>query len=275
MPLSLLMVIPDLAALVECLSSLHTQAQRAAVQQATYQLTLRNWLIGRYLAESEQPDADSATAYPQPAPELARHLGAEPGLSAPQLASCLEFYRTYPGIFSAGTEDYTTLDPSLLSTQLPVPSTSSTSVTAEVLLRHLSFAHFLELIPLTNANQRAFYEEQTIQNNWSARALKQAIDSLLYERLSLSRDKETVQAEYVEADPSATLGFPINSDLLGFLGLPEIPRAGDSSAAIIPRLKAFLLGLGRGFCFEAAAKKFTLDKEHFLVDLVFYHRVLR
>ena len=46
------MVAPDLTALVKCLNSLHTQAQRAAVQQADHQLTLRNWLIGRQLAES-------------------------------------------------------------------------------------------------------------------------------------------------------------------------------------------------------------------------------
>ncbi|MGI4733656.1 MAG: PDDEXK nuclease domain-containing protein [Janthinobacterium lividum] len=268
------MVAPDFAALVKRLSSLHTQAQRAAVQQADYQLTLRNWLIGRQLAESEQPDAASATTSPHPVPEPASSLRAEPGLSGPQLAHCLAFYRTYPALFPAGTEGYATLASPTLLAPLPVSARSATGVAAE-LLRHLSFAHFLELLPLNNVSQRTFYEEQTIRHNWSVRALKQAIDSLLYERLSLSRDKEAVLAEYADATSPATADFFANSGLLDFLGLAEGPHASDQAAAIIPRLRAFLLGLGRGFCFEAASKRLTLGNEPFLVDLVFYHRVLR
>lgn len=161
------MVTPDFAALVERLSSLHMQAQRAAVQQADYQLTLRNWLIGRQLAESEQPDAASATTRPHPVAEPASSLRAEPGLSGPQLAHCLAFYRTYPELFPVGTGGSATLASPALFAPLPVSVRSSTGVAAE-LLRNLSFAQFLELLPLTNANQRAFYEGQAIRHNWSA-----------------------------------------------------------------------------------------------------------
>jgi predicted nuclease of restriction endonuclease-like (RecB) superfamily len=268
------MVAPDLVALVKRLSSLHTQAQRAAVQQADYQLTLRNWLIGRQLAESEQPGAASATASPHPVAEPASSLRAEPGLSGPQLARCLAFYRTYPALFPAGTAGSATLTSPTLFAPLPVSAPSSRGVAAE-LLRHLSFVHFLELLPLTNANQRAFYEGQTIRHNWSVGALKQAIDSLLYERLSLSRDKEAVLAEYADATSPATPDFFANSGLLDFLGLSEDSDISNSTTDSIARVRAFLLGLGRGFCFEAASKGLTLDNEPFLVDLVFYHRVLR
>jgi predicted nuclease of restriction endonuclease-like (RecB) superfamily len=139
----------------------------------------------------------------------------------------------------------------------------------------LSFAHFLELLPLTHANQRAFYEVQTIKYNWSVRTLKRAINSLLYERIGLSRDKETVLAEYINAASSLTPDFLTNPGLLEFLGLPEVSQVSDSATSLIPRLKTFLLELDRGFCFEAASKRLSLDNEHFLVDLVFYHRVLR
>ena len=37
-----------------------------------------------------------------------------------------------------------------------------------------------------------FYEIQTLQNTWSVRELKRQIESLLYERVGLSRDKEGV-----------------------------------------------------------------------------------
>jgi hypothetical protein len=33
--------------------------------------------------------------------------------------------------------------------------------------------------------------------------------------------------------------------------------------------------LGTGFCFEARQKRITFDNEHYRVDLVFYHKILK
>ena len=33
--------------------------------------------------------------------------------------------------------------------------------------------------------------------------------------------------------------------------------------------------MGRGFCFEARQKRISVDNEHFYIDLVFYHRILK
>ena len=43
----------------------------------------------------------------------------------------------------------------------------------------------------------------------------------------------------------------------------------------IAHLQAFLLEMGRGFCFEARQKRVTFDNTHYRIDLVFYHRLLR
>jgi hypothetical protein len=45
-------------------------------------------------------------------------------------------------------------------------------------------------------------------------------------------------------------------------------------SAIIGKLSHFLLELGKGFLFESRQKRFTFDEEHFMVDLVFYNRLL-
>jgi predicted nuclease of restriction endonuclease-like (RecB) superfamily len=67
------------------------------------------------------------------------------------------------------------------------------------------------------------------------------------------------------------------SDVLGFLGLDEKAQYAESDPkiAIIDKLGYFLLGLGKGFLFEARQKRFTFDDDHFFVDLVFYNRLLR
>ena len=44
---------------------------------------------------------------------------------------------------------------------------------------------------------------------------------------------------------------------------------------LLDQLHETLLELGRGFCFEARQKRLLIGGEHFFVDLVFYHRILK
>lgn len=43
---------------------------------------------------------------------------------------------------------------------------------------------------IENIDTRNFYEIEAIQNNWTLRELKRQVNSALYERLVLSKDKE-------------------------------------------------------------------------------------
>jgi hypothetical protein len=132
---------------------------RAAIAQASYHLTRRNWLIGRHPAEGAQPGADYAAASSHLVAELARSLSAAAGLSAPQLTQYRDFYRTYPELFPTGVGVAATW--SLPAVPLG-PADSATDIPAER-LRRLGFAHFCELLPLPNARQRTFYEAQAVR----------------------------------------------------------------------------------------------------------------
>ena len=109
------------------------------------------------------------------------------------------------------------------------------------------------------------------------RELKRAIDSALYERTGLSTDKAAVLAGHAGAQPLAVADVVKNPYILEFLGLEERARYSESDleAAIIAHLQTFLVELGRGFCFEARQKRITFDNEHYFIDLVFYHRILK
>ena len=65
--------------------------------------------------------------------------------------------------------------------------------------------------------------------------------------------------------------------VLEFLGLPELPSYSETELErrIIDHLQQFLLELGTGFAFVGRQERFTFDEEHFMVDLVFYNRLLR
>lgn len=62
-----------------------------------------------------------------------------------------------------------------------------------------------------------------------------------------------------------------------FLGLPVSPKLTESELeqALIDNLQVFLLELVRGFAFVARQQRITLDGDHFYIDLVFYHTILK
>ena len=142
----------------------------------------------------------------------------------------------------------------------------------------LSWSHYLKLMRIDNVEERHFYEIESVKNNWSLNELKRQYNSALYERLALSTDKEKVyrlslEGQKVENPKDAVK----DSFVLEFLGLQELPAYSESEleSRIIDHLQQFLLELGTGFAFIGRQVCFTFDEEHFMVDLVFYNRLLR
>ena len=142
----------------------------------------------------------------------------------------------------------------------------------------LGWSHYVTLLTIDRAEERAFYEIEAAQNQWSVRELKRQIASSLYERLALSRDKAEVRRLSREGQVVEKASDLVKDPLvLEFLGLEDRPAYSETEleTAIIDRLQHFLLELGKGFLFEARQKRFTFDNSHFFVDLVFYNRLLR
>ncbi|WP_345236823.1 PDDEXK nuclease domain-containing protein [Hymenobacter saemangeumensis] len=279
-----LMAETTLAALAEQISQLHAQTARAAAQQINYWLTVRNWLIGWHITEYEQGGSDRAAYGEQLLPELARQLRGVKGLAVQRLYDCRSFYRAYPAILQTVSGELQRAGivgelPPLAASE-PTPAARQPAlpgIAPGLLLSRLSFSHFLELLPLDNPLQRAFYEVQAVKNSWSVRELKRAINSALYERTGLSTDKAAVLAGHAGAQPLAVADVVKNPYVLEFLGLEERASYSESEleTAIIAHLQTFLVELGRGFCFEARQKRITFDNEHYFIDLVFYHRILK
>lgn len=59
--------------------------------------------------------------------------------------------------------------------------------------RELSWTHYRLLLRINEENVRQFYLMETVNNRWSTRQLERQINSLLYERLTLSKDKRQVK----------------------------------------------------------------------------------
>ena len=143
---------------------------------------------------------------------------------------------------------------------------------------NLSWSHYLILMRIENINARNFYEIEAFENNWSLRELKRQVNSSLYERLVLSKDKEKVKELAVKGQiiekPQDIIKDPY---ILEFLGLDEKSDYSENKleTEIINKLEMFLLELGKGFTFVGRQVRFTFDEKHFRIDLVFYNRLLK
>ncbi|HOK40448.1 MAG TPA: PDDEXK nuclease domain-containing protein [bacterium] len=142
----------------------------------------------------------------------------------------------------------------------------------------LSWSHYVELLSISDDLARSFYEKQCINENWSVRELRRQINSMLFERIALSKDKKGV-FNLSKKGQQITIEEDIIKDpyVLEFLGIPEDYRYSEKELEqkIIDNLQMFLLELGKGFAFVKRQYRITLDNNHFYVDLVFYHTILK
>ncbi|MCW3090039.1 MAG: cytoplasmic protein [Ferruginibacter sp.] len=253
------------------------------LKQVNTALTLRNWIIGYYIAEYEQSGKDRADYGRQLYKAIAQGL-AQKGLKSIRerhLYLCKDLYKAYPQILRTVSAKSYLIDfqysPILRTVSAELEPYDTILAEMNQLLTNLSFSHFIELLKADSATKRRFYELQAINNNWGVRDLKRAIESLLYERTGLSTDKKAVIAKHISENKLKPEDVFRNTYLLEFLGLEEKVAYSESDLekGIITNLQNFLIEMGRGFCFEARQKRITFDNKHYRIDLVFYHRILK
>ncbi len=258
---------------------------RSIQKQVNTALTLRNYFIGCILSEYELKGGDRAVYGENLFREIARRTNHIKGMSERNLYLFRSFYLAYPNILQTlsaksyfknlkGTEILQT--PSAKS-KITDKHTGNTVVDLDKLINHLSFSHIIELLKTEDGRRRKFYETETIKNNWSVRELQRAMNSMVYERTGLSKNKKAVMLKQNNAHEVIPENVFKNPYILEFLNIEEKVTYSetDLEQAILNHLQNFLLELGKGFCFEARQKRITFDNRHYHVDLVFYHRILK
>ena len=240
------------------------QARQNAKAAIDLSMVYAYFEIGKLIVEEEQIGGQRAAYGKYVIPELSKYLTAHlgRGFSVTNLKQMRKFYQVY-----AGDQISQTLSDQF--SNLPTVSTGRKFP--------LSWSHYLKLMRIDNADRRHFYEIEAAQNHWGLKELQRQFDSALYERLSLSRDKDKVmelalKGQVIEK-PKDVLKDPY---ILEFTGLEERTEFSESEleSKLLDHLQEFLLELGKGFAFIGRQVRFTFDERHFRVDLVFYNRLL-
>ena len=223
-------------------------ARAHAIRSVDFCRVQMYWAIGQRIVEKEQQGKERADYGTYLIKRLAQEIEPEygSGFGERQLKFCRQFYKTYPN--------------------------------GNALRSQLNWSQYRMLIQISDPDKREYYEQEAVNEGWTGRQLERQINSMLYERLLLSNDKESVLAvarkERTPETPQEIIKDPM---VLEFLGLERKAAyyEKDLESAIISHIADFLLEMGKGFSFVARQKRLLLEDDDFFADLVFYNRLLR
>ena len=234
--------------IIEDARTIINSTRSSAVRSVDFCRVQMYWNLGKRIFEEEQQGKDRADYGTYLIKNLANTLESEygSGFGVRQLEQSRQFYRIYP--------------------------------IANALRSQLNWTQYRLLIQISDPSKREYYELESVNNGWTARETERQIDSMLYERLLMSNDKEKVLAvarkERIPENPADIIKDPM---ILEFLGLERKVEyyEKDLESALIDHLQQFLLELGKGFSFIARQKRLLIEDDEYFADLVFYNRLLR
>lgn len=221
------------------------EARRQVARSVNTTIVKAYWQVGKYIVEYEQQGKDRAEYGKGVIKNLSIRLMKEygSGFTITNLKIMRQFYLFYP-------KGHTVCD-------------------------QLSWSHWRALLKVQNEVAREYYIQECSAANWSVRQLERQINTMYYERMLASRDKDAVRAEIEQTVPRTLQPREIIHDpfILEFLGIRQGEHflEGDLEQMLISKLQHFLLELGRGYSFVARQKRISFGDKHFYIDLVFYN----
>lgn len=153
---------------------------------------------GRRIVEQEQQGASRAAYGKLVVEEVATRLTAEfgKGYSKSNLEYMRRFYTTY-------RDRYPSIAQTVSGQSSAVPPLTPRSTSPKPPFA-LGWSHYVLLMGIGDSDERAFYEIEAVENGWSIRELKRQVNSGLYERLALSRNKSGIRKLAREGQAVAT-----------------------------------------------------------------------
>ena len=238
----------SMQSLVGEIKQIINDARAHAIRSVDFCRVQMYWAIGQRIVEKEQQGKERADYGTYLIKRLAQEIEPEygSGFGERQLKFCRQFYKTYPN--------------------------------GNALRSQLNWTQYRMLIQISDPDKREYDELEAVNEGWTGRQLERQINSMLYERLLFSNDKESVLAvarkERTPETPQEIIKDPM---VLEFLGLERKTAyyEKDLESAIISHITDFLLEMGKGFSFVARQKRLLLEDDEFFADLVFYNRLLR
>ncbi len=270
--------------LVNDLRSIVSKARSKAFAAVNYSLVERNWRIGQRIVEEEQ-NGTSRAEYGKHVIEVAsaaltKEFGK--GFSYTNIANYKRFYLTFSDlqILQTVSEEFKKQKHQTLSDESSLLPQKGQTPPAQFELRFLPWSHYERLIRVEDKKAREWYAKEAFEQGWSFRTLNRNINTLYYERLLMSTQKQPVVDEMqdkTKAYQQDKLEYIKSPVVLEFLGLPEDTSLAESKleTAIINNLEKFLMEMGKGYALVARQQHIRTEENDYYIDLVFYNYLIK
>lgn len=270
--------------LVNDLRSIVSKARSKAFAAVNYSLVERNWRIGQRIVEEEQNGASRAE-YGKHVIEVAsaaltKEFGK--GFSETNIMNFKKFYLKFKELTIPQTlsEEFKKQKHQTLSDESSLLPQKGQTQPAQFELRLLPWSHYERLIRVEDKKAREWYAKEAFNEGWSYRTLNRNINTLYYERLLMSTQKQPVVDEMqdkTKAYQQDKLEYIKSPVVLEFLGLPEDTSLAESKleTAIINNLEKFLMEMGKGYALVARQQHIRTEENDYYIDLVFYNYLIK
>ena len=220
------------------------QARQQAYQAVNTELISLYWRIGQYISAKLAAADWGDGVVERLAQHLAHAMPGQRGFTRRNLFRMRQFFEAY-----SGDEKVTPL-----VSQLP-------------------WTHNLIILGQSKRpEEREFYLRMTVQERWSSRELERQFRVAAFERAVLSPPKVSAVLTLLQGNDAASV-FK-DAYAVEFLNLPDDHSEADLHRGLLGQLRAFLIELGRDFCFIGTEFPVQVGGRDFALDLLFFHRGL-
>lgn len=276
------------------IKSILEQARGNAIRAVNFSMVVAYYEIGKRIVEDEQHGNERAAYGESVLKELSKRLTGD--FRKGFTVANIEYFRKFYIVFSNSQKSdavrreldqsksdavsrFLEEDTSLHQDQ-HISNKIPDAAILQALRRELSWTHYRLLMRVEDEAARNYYMNEAAEQNWSTRTLERQINSLYFQRLLSSKDKQPLIAKAEtenHQDQPSIFDFVKDPYILEFLQLQSNATLYEREleTELLNKLQLFLLELGKGFSFVARQKRISADNEHFYIDLVFYNYILK
>lgn len=262
------------------------EARQKVATVANIAQVYTNYEIGRQIVEEEQGGKRRAEYGKQIIKDLSQKLTARFGRGWG--TSNLEYMRRFYLIYSAVEISQNTFGESaavISQTEfgkslkvLRISGREDLAATSRQIPQFtLGWSHYLLLMRIADPVERAFYEREATQGQWTFERLERMYRTSTFERLQISKDKDKVRALMNRPAPDVEVAGEALKDpvVTEFLGTPDKYSEGELEDRIFDHIQDFMLEMGKGFTFHGRQVRCVIGDHSYYADLAFYNRFTR
>jgi len=260
------------------------QSKYTAARLVNQEMLVLYFTIGKMLSEKIAAAKWGAKIIEKISLDIQQEFPGIKGFSLKNLKSMRQFYEEYHFLSigqavpaqiakkpSNSRKKKIPAQPLIIGQTLPTQIDSNTFLTYFL---QVGFTHHLLLLQKCKSlEERIFYLQKIVENQWSSRVLEYHLEAKLYEKHG------KIQTNFSKALPKKlqkqALQVFKDEYLLDHINVQNEEDELAVEQEIVHNIKAFLISLGDQFCFIGNQHRLVVDGDEFFVDLLFFHRGLQ